>query len=70
MDRVAFTVPEFCAAYRISKAHLYNLIGRGQGPALLKAGRRTLITGAAAAHWAKQMESADGTKPTRGGVGL
>ena len=37
MDRVAFTVPEFCEAFRISRAHLYNLIGRGEGPVFFKA---------------------------------
>jgi Helix-turn-helix domain len=68
MDRVAFTVSEFCAAYRISRAHLYNLIGRGEGPALLKAGRRTLISGEAAAQWARRMEALARARPTRGGA--
>ena len=67
MDRVAFTVPEFCAAFRISRAHLYNLIGRGEGPVVLKAGRRTLIRCDSAAHWAQRMEALAGAKPTREG---
>jgi hypothetical protein len=69
MDRVAFTVSEFCAAFRISRAHLYNLIGRGEGPALIKAGRRTIISGEAAAQWAHWMEALTAAKRTRKGGG-
>lgn len=67
MDRVAFTVLEFCAAFRISRAHLYNLIGRGEGPTLLKAGRRTLISGESAAQWARRMEALAAARPAQGG---
>jgi predicted DNA-binding transcriptional regulator AlpA len=67
MDRVAFTVPEFCAAFRISRAHLYNLINRGEGPAFFKAGRRTLICRDSAAQWAQRMESLAGARRTQGG---
>lgn len=56
MDRVVFTIPEFCKAFRISRSHLYNLIGRGEGPAFFKAGRRTLISCDSAAAWARRME--------------
>ena len=69
MDRVAFTVPEFCAAFRISRAHLYNLLGRGEGPVLLKAGRRTIISGASAARWTQRMEALAGAKTTTRGGG-
>jgi hypothetical protein len=67
MDRVAFTIPEFCAAFRISRAHLYNLIHRGEGPAFFKAGRRTLIYCDSAAQWARHMEALAGARPTQGG---
>ena len=67
MDRVAFTVPEFCDAFRISRAHLYNLIGRGEGPVFFKAGRRTLISREAGAQWARRMEARAAAKPMRGG---
>jgi hypothetical protein len=66
MEPIAYTVSEFCEAYRISKAHLYNLIARGQGPALLKAGRSTRITSASATRWAREREALDGAKSTRG----
>jgi Helix-turn-helix domain len=53
----ALSVTEFCSAFGISKAHLYNLVGRGEGPVLLKAGRRTLISSEAAAEWQRRMEA-------------
>ena len=68
MEPVAYTVPEFCEAFRISRAHLYNLIARGQGPALLKAGRSTRITSASATRWAREREALDGTTSNRGGT--
>lgn len=67
MDRVAFTVPEFCDAFRISRAHLYNLIGRGEGPVFFKAGRRTLIAREAGAQWARRMEARAAANPTQAG---
>jgi hypothetical protein len=67
MDRVAFTVPEFCAAFRISRAHLYNLISRGDGPVFFRAGRRTLIHRDSAAQWARRMEALAAARPTQGG---
>ena len=67
MDRVAFTVPEFCAAFRISRAHLYNLIGRGEGPVFFRAGRRTLIHCDSASQWARRMEALAAARSTHGG---
>lgn len=67
MDRVAFTVPEFCEAFRISRAHLYNLIGRGEGPVFFKAGRRTLISREAGAQWARRMETLVSAQSSQGG---
>jgi excisionase family DNA binding protein len=66
MDRAVFTVAEFCAAFRISRAHLYNLIGRGEGPAYFKAGKRTLIHSDSAEAWARRMEARAAARPTRG----
>jgi hypothetical protein len=66
MDRVAFTILEFCTAFRISRSHLYNLIGRGDGPVFFKAGRRTLISYSSATAWARRMEALAGAQPGRG----
>jgi hypothetical protein len=67
MSTEAFTVSEFCSAYRISRAHLYNLIGRGEGPAFFKAGRRTLISCTSAAAWARRMEALAAPRVTQRG---
>jgi len=54
----AFTIPEFCAAHRISRALFYILAREGRAPAIIKAGRRTLISNEAAARWRRDMEAA------------
>lgn len=46
-----FTVPEFCAAHRISRSLFYKLSKAGEGPRVTKVGRATRITPAAAAEW-------------------
>jgi hypothetical protein len=57
MMTAAYSVSEFCNAHRISRAHLYNLWRRGEGPARMSAGRRRLVSVEAAALWRQQMES-------------
>jgi hypothetical protein len=56
MLTAAYTIPEFCAAHRISKAHFYNLCARGHGPAVMSAGKRRLVSAEAAAAWRQRME--------------
>ena len=53
----AFSIEEFCEAYRISRALFYLLVRDGQGPAFFKARRRTLISREAAEAWCRRMES-------------
>lgn len=55
--QATYTIPQFCGAHNISRAHLYDLIKEGNGPRLMKVGRRTLISAEAAADWRKQMEA-------------
>jgi hypothetical protein len=52
----AASIAEFCSTHRISRAHLYNLLKRGQGPTVMKVGKRTLISHEAAAAWRRSME--------------
>lgn len=52
----ALGVANFCTRHGISRALLYKLWKRGEGPTRLKIGRRTLITVEAAAEWRKRME--------------
>jgi hypothetical protein len=58
---LAFTVPEFCETHRISRALFYILARDGRGPAIIKAGRRTLISAEAAEAWRRRMESGENT---------
>ena len=55
-DTLAFSIPEFCRRHGISRAHFYNLSKSGDGPAVMRVGRRTLISAEAAAEWRRRME--------------
>jgi hypothetical protein len=55
--RVANDVDGFCREHGISRGHFYNLLKRGEGPAIMKVGRRTLISAEAAAEWRRRMEA-------------
>src|SRR3974390_2677786 len=55
-DPLVFSIPEFCRRHGISRAHFYNLFKSGHGPAVMRVGRRTLISAEAAAEWRRRME--------------
>lgn len=54
----AFSVDEFCHAHRISRALFYKMLAARCGPAIIKAGKRTLISAEAASAWRRRMEAA------------
>lgn len=62
MTKSAQSVIEFCKDNNISRGHLYNLLRRGQGPVVFKAGRRTLISTRSGVAWRRRMEAAAGEK--------
>jgi hypothetical protein len=51
---VAYSILEFCAAHRISKAQYYVLRNKGLGPDETRLGGRVIITAESAAHWRKK----------------
>jgi predicted DNA-binding transcriptional regulator AlpA len=53
----ANSIPAFCRAHGISRAHFYNLRKRGLAPKTLTAGRRRLVSDESAAEWRRQMEA-------------
>jgi predicted DNA-binding transcriptional regulator AlpA len=53
-----FDIPSFAAAFGFSEAFFYKLVSQGQGPRLMKIGRRTFITFEAADEWQRQREAA------------
>ena len=55
---LAFTVNEFCKLHGISRSLFYDLIKNKEGPAIMKARGRTLISAEAAADWRRAMEQA------------
>ena len=54
-----YTVDQFCNAHNISRSHLYVLVKKGDGPRLMKVGRRTLITNEAAKEWRESHDEKD-----------
>jgi excisionase family DNA binding protein len=56
-DTDAFSFEEFCNRHRICRATLYNLIKRGEGPAVMRVGGRVLISREAAEQWRRRMEA-------------
>jgi predicted DNA-binding transcriptional regulator AlpA len=61
--KAAYSVLEFCKAHGISRAHLYNLLKRGEGPTVMKVGKRTLVSDEAAAAWRRHMETVTAAQP-------
>ena len=61
----ASTVPQFCDRNNISRTLFYELIKRGKGPRVFKAGRKTLIGPEPEIDWRAQMEAEHAAK---GGV--
>lgn len=47
----AYNIQDFCRAYGISRSLFYTLVKKGEGPKVVKAGRRTLIPYQAAQEW-------------------
>ena len=64
-EMLAFSIPEFCRRHGISRAHFYNLSKSGDAPAVMRVGRRTLISAEAAAAWRRRMEEAAREASTR-----
>jgi hypothetical protein len=55
-DRDAYSVEEFCRRHGISRAYLYLLWRRGEGPRFMQVGARRLISKEAGAEFRKAAE--------------
>ncbi len=53
-----YSVREICCQFGISRAMFYKLRQQGRGPAVIKLGKRTLITNEAAEAWRRSLEKA------------
>jgi hypothetical protein len=54
----AFSIQEFCDAYRLSRSRYYELKKQGLTPVEMKVGHRRLISFESAATWRAQREAA------------
>lgn len=57
-DKDAYAVDDFCKRNGISRAYLYLMWRRGDGPAYMQLGARRLISREAAEAWRREMEAA------------
>ena len=62
IQKHSFSIGEFCRLHDISRSLFYVLREKGEGPRVMKVGRRTLISAEAAAEWRKNMEHMTITK--------
>jgi hypothetical protein len=57
VPQAAMSVRAFCATHSISRSLFYLLRRRGCGPAILKAGSKTLVSFEAAEAWRRRLEA-------------
>jgi hypothetical protein len=58
IEQDAFGIEDFCKRHGFSRAYLYLLWRRGEGPRFMQVGARRLISKEAALDWRKAMEQA------------
>jgi hypothetical protein len=59
-NQQSYTINEFCVVERITRAHLYVLWGRGEGPKYYLVGSRRRITEEQRQEWHKCQEVGGG----------
>ncbi|NHZ83951.1 excisionase [Massilia sp. CCM 8695] len=59
----SYTIPQFCAAYHISRVHYYTLKDQGKVPQELRLGRRVIITRRAAEAWEEKLLKEQNEQP-------
>jgi hypothetical protein len=57
MERRSFSINEFCARNKLSRATYYRLKGIGKGPRTFKLGIQDRITAEAETDWHRMMEA-------------
>jgi predicted DNA-binding transcriptional regulator AlpA len=56
MDKLAYSISEFCALHGISRSAFYKARDAGQAPKLMRLGTRVLVSREAAAEWRRARE--------------
>ena len=57
-ERDAFSIPEFCLRHGFSQAKYFQIAAAGEGPRVMRVGKRVLISKEAAADWRMSREAA------------
>ena len=55
-EKDAYSVDEFCRRHDLSRAYLYLLWRRGQGPRFMQVGARRIVSKEAGADWRRSLE--------------
>lgn len=65
MEKQAFTIAEFCEAYKVSRGRLHELEQAGLAPKTYRIASKPYVSLSAALEWQKRMESgaAENFKP-------
>jgi predicted DNA-binding transcriptional regulator AlpA len=56
IQKLAFSIAEFCRAHSIGRSTFYELKNDDRAPQMMKVGKRSLISAEAAAAWRLQMQ--------------
>lgn len=65
-SKPVMSIDQFCQAHEISRQFFNKLNKTGGGPAIIKVGRRVLISTEAAAAWRARYTISDGALPKSG----
>lgn len=57
MEKLSYSIPEWCEARGISRSSFYNLIQNGLGPKTYFVGRRRFISRDADIEWQRRLET-------------
>ena len=67
-ELAAYSVFGFCIAHGLSRRKFYYMLEAGEGPCLMRCGRRTLISIEAAQRWRRARERAAAMSPSGKGA--
>ncbi len=65
-ERDAYSIPEFCLRHGFSQAKYFQIAAVGEGPRVMRVGKRVLISREAATEWRRSREEAASTAPEKG----
>src|SRR5262245_55651675 len=63
-QRFAYSIDEAAAGLGCSRSHFFNLLRRGEGPRIFRAGRRTMVSSSEMSAWISRMEALADAKST------